>query len=102
MRSFQVLAIESMNSAEIDEWFEDEEKERIHHDRQVEAVMGQEAVLMLSDEQESMHATFEELRRLKQAKPSLQAEDDVIRTRIVSVNELMSEKELWHDAISGR
>ena len=76
MRSFQVLAIESMNSEEIDEWFEDEEKERIHHDRRVEAVMEQEAVLMLSDEQESMHATYEELRRLKQAKPTLQAEDD--------------------------
>ena len=101
MRSFQVLAIESMNSEEINEWFEDEEKERIHHDRRVEALMEQEAVLMLSDEQESMHATYEELRRLKQAKPTLQAEDDVIRTRIVSVNELLSEKELWHDAISG-
>ena len=100
MRSFRVLNLEHLNAEEMDQWLEDEDKERRDYRRRVETVMEQEAVLMLGDEQQSMHATYEELRRLKQAMPVVE-EDDVIRTRIVSVQEMIAEKERWHDAISG-
>ena len=94
-------AIEKWEAEEMDEWMEEEEKERRVHRHRVESIMEQEAVLMLGDDQQSMHATYEELRRLKQAKPAAEEEEDVLRTRIVSVQEMVLEKEKWHDAITG-
>ena len=94
-------AIEKWEAEEMDEWMEEEEKERRVHRHRVESIMEQEAVLMLGDDQQSMHATYEELRRLKQAKPAAEEEEDVLRMRIVSVQEMVLEKEKWHDAITG-
>ena len=55
---------------------------------------------MLRDSTESMGITFDVMVKIKQMMPALD-EDDVLRTRIVSVAELLDEKEKWHDAIAG-
>ena len=95
------ISVETWEAEEMDEWMEEEEKERQDHRHRMESIMEQEAVLMLGDDQQSMHATYEELRRLKQAKMPADTEEDVLRMRIVSVHEMVQEKEKWHDAITG-
>ena len=48
---------------------------------------------------ETMRITFGELRTIKAAIPVVE-EEDILRARIVSVQELLGEKEKWDDAFS--
>ena len=100
IKRLKVIAIEAMHAEEIDEWLEEEEKERKDHRQRVDSVIEQEATIMLAGGQLAMETSYDELRRLKQVKQETE-EDDVLRTRIVSVSELMAEKDKWHDAITG-
>ena len=80
------------------EQIEEEQVEMNVHQERMKTVLSQESQLMLKEEVETRGVTFDELRRLKMAMPEV-AEDDVLRTRIISVPELMAEKEKWYDAI---
>ena len=86
----------------LDLLMEEQLEERREHQKRLQAVIESEATLMpmLNEGLESMNATFEGLWKLKQAMPSLQ-KDDVLRTRIVSVAELLAERDKWTEPIEG-
>ena len=83
----------------VDEAIDSQKKLREDHAEALRNVLEEEGQVMLHDGFESMEVTFEEIRRLKKllAQPSI--EEDVLRTRIVSVNELLEEREKWTSAI---
>ena len=83
---------------ELEKEIEEEMEERKDYQKRLQAVIESEAVFMLNDTLESMNVTFDGLWKLKQAMPSLE-EEDVLRTRIVSVAELLSEREKWKEPI---
>ena len=64
----------------------------------IKTTLAQESQLMLKEDVETMGVTFDEIRRLKTAMTET-AEDDVLRTRIISVPELMAEKEKWIEMV---
>ena len=78
--------------------FSDEEDERRDHQRRVRRVLEQEGELMVQSGYEAMDVTYDVLRKIKQASIALDP-DDVLRTRVVSVQELLSEVDLWRPAI---
>ena len=55
---------------------------------------------MVQDDLEIMNITYDELRKIKVAILEV-SEDIVLRTRTVSAQEPLSEKEQWDDAIRG-
>ena len=73
-------------------------KELDAHQKRMELILRQEGQVMLGEDIETMGVTFDELRRMKAMMPQLE-EDDVLRTRIVSVQELLEEKEKWYEPI---
>ena len=99
LRSQRLVGMESITEENAEAWIEDEEEMRRDHHHRLQAVLQQEASLMVQDDFETMTIIFDELRKIKAAVPVV--EEDVLRTRIVSVQELLREKEKWDDAIRG-
>lgn len=87
-------------AARMDALVQEDLDERDAYQKALRGVLQEEGRVMLRDSTESMNTTFEVMAKIKQMMPALE-EDDVLRTRIVGVPELLSEKEKWHDAISG-
>ena len=81
-----------------DSLMEEQLEERREHQKRLQAIIESEAAFMLNEDLDSMNVTFEGLWKLKQAMPSLE-EDDVLRTKIVSVVELLAEREKWKEPI---
>ena len=93
-----VMENEEVVTYQMEEDIMDDFKELDAHQKRMKMVLRQEGQLMLGEDVETMGVTFDELRRMKAVMPQL-ADDDVLRTRIVSVQELLEEKEKWYDAI---
>ena len=83
----------------VDEAVEQQKKEREEHEEALRNVLEEEGRIMVMDGLESMMSTFEEIRKIKKALPQGSDEEDVLRTRIVSVRELLDEREKWTTAI---
>ena len=98
MRLRGKTAIWALGIFSVDYEIEDEEDERRDHQRRVRRVLEQEGELMVQSGYEAMDVTYDVLRKIKQASIALDP-DDVLRTRVVSVQELLSEVDLWRPAI---
>ena len=83
----------------VDEAVEMQKKEREEHVEALRNVLEEEGRIMVMDGLESMMSTFEEIKKIKKALPQGSDEEDVLRTRIVSVRELLDEREKWTSAI---
>ena len=83
----------------VDEAVDLQKKEREEHVEALRNVLEEEGRIMVYDGLDSMMSTFEEIRKLKKALPQGSEEEDVLRTRIVSVRELLDERERWTEAI---
>ena len=83
----------------VDEAVDLQKKEREEHEEALRNVLEEEGRIMVMDGLESMMSTFEEIRKIKKALPQGSEEEDVLRTRIVSVRELLDEREKWTAAI---
>ena len=77
--------------------YEDMEEERKRHLERLSNVVLEESVIMLKDEVKVMDVVYEELKKVKSAMPK--EEESVLRTRIVSPKELLSEAPKWDEAI---
>ena len=69
--------------------YEDMEEERKRHLERLSNVVLEESVIMSKDEVKVMDVVYEELKKVKSAMPK--EEESVLRTRIVSPKELLSE-----------
>ena len=83
----------------VDEAVDLQKKEREEHVEALRNVLEEEGRIMVMDGLESMMSTFEEIKKIKKALPQGSDEEDVLRTRIVSVRELLEEREKWTSAI---
>ena len=82
-----------------EETLELQRNEREEHAEALRNVLEEEGRVMLGDSLESMSVTFEQIRKIKSALAQTTEEEDVLRTRIVSVKELLDEREKWTSAI---
>ena len=98
MTVLRVMEKDDMVTYQMEEDIMEDLKELDAHQKRMELVLRQEGQIMLGEDIETMGATFDELRRMKAVMPQL-AEDDVLRRRIVSVQELVQEKEKWYEPI---
>ena len=98
MQEVELLEDENVITEETNEQIEEEQLERNSHMERIKTTLAQESQLMLKEDVETMGVTFDEIRRLKTAMTET-AEDDVLRTRIISVPELMAEKEKWIEMV---
>ena len=83
----------------VDEAVDLQKKDREEHVEALRNVLEEEGRIMVMDGLESMMSTFEEIRKIKKVLPQGSEEEDVLRTRIVSVQELLEEREKWTAAI---
>ena len=83
----------------VDEAIDDQKNQREEHAEALKNVLEEEGHVMLHDGFDSMEVTFEEIKRLKKLLAQPTEEEDVLRTRIVSVQELLNEREKWTSAI---
>ena len=77
--------------------YEEMEEERKRDLERLSNVVLEESVIMLKDEVKVMDIVYEELKKVKSAMPK--EEESVLRTRIVSPKELLSEAPKWDEAI---
>ena len=77
--------------------YEEMEEERKRDLERLSNVVLEESVIMLKDEVKVMDVVYEELKKVKSAMPK--EEESVLRTRIVSPKELLSEAPKWDEAI---
>ena len=79
--------------------FDDEQPECVAHQVRVDRIMQEEGQMLLEDEEEESFIIMQNvLRKIKQA--AQVQEEDVLRTRVVSMQELLDEKELWYQPIA--
>ena len=100
--SIRKMTLEESVDGQIEDFEETVElqrREREDHAEALRNVLEEEGRVMLSDGLESMAITFEHLRKMKAAVAQTTEEEDVLRTRIVSVKELLDEREKWTSAI---
>ena len=100
MKTMRLAEEPTMDGIDIDEMVEHEDATRRDHHQRLRQVLQQEATLMVEEDLELMGMTFDGLKKIKMAMPAVE-EEDLLRTKIISVQELMGEKEKWDDAIRG-
>ena len=98
MKTMRLVEEPMMDGIDIDEMVEDEDATRKDHHQRLRQVLQQEATLMVEEDLELMGMTFDGLKKIKMAMPEVE-EEDLLRTKIISVQELMGEKEKWDSAI---
>ena len=98
VKSSTGVETEDVDSVEdIDQAVAEQLEDRGEWDNRMRQVLDDEGGLMLSDGDEVMELIFKRLVKLKQA--VLPKDQDVLRTRIVSPQELLQEKDLWEKPI---
>ena len=100
LKTIKLAEEPKIDGVDIDEMVENENATRKEHHQRLRQVLQQEATLMVEEDLELMGMTFEGLKKIKMAMPEVE-EEDLLRTKIISVQELMGEKEKWDDAIRG-
>ena len=75
----------------------EQSEDRDEWDVRVRQTLEEKGGLMLSDQEDVMEMVFQKLVKLKKA--VLEEPQEVLRTRIVSPQELLQEKELWEKPI---
>ena len=76
----------------------EEEEFEFHQDEQMKKVIAEEGFTIMFDEPEVREVIFEELCKMKKVEKE-EPEEDVLRTRIVSPQEVLAEPEKWVPAI---
>ena len=100
--SIRKMSLEERADEQVDyfeEIIEIQRRDREDHAEALRNVLEEEGRVMLTDGLESMAITYEHLRKMKAVVAQTTEEEDVLRTRIVSVKELLDEREKWTPAI---